>query len=309
MRDQERNRTWILLLTAVIWGAAFVAQSVGGDAAGPYAFNALRNYIGAIVLVPVILFRNKKGLSQDTSSPDAKRTLLIGGIACGAALCVASNLQQVALNMGSGTGNAGFLTSIYILMVPILGIILKKKCPANVWAAVGIALVGLYFLCINGEFRLEQSDILLLLCAFVFSIQILCIDHFSPLTDVIKLAALEFLFCALFSSVPMFFIDMGHSVQGFLRVMSVFSQSGPLISLLYAGVLSSGVAYTLQVVAQKNANPAVASLLMSLESVFSAVFGLLLLHQVMTGREVFGCAMIFAAVLIAQIRAKGDRSG
>ena len=302
---KKRNEC-LLILTALIWGIAFVAQSEGGDAVGPYSFNCIRNLIGSAALIPVILLLDRLGLSGPPASKEEARTLILGGISCGIVLCIASNLQQLGLHYGAAAGKAGFLTACYILIVPILGIFLKKKCGWNVWAGVALTLVGLYLLCINGTFRLEFSDILLLLCAFVFSLHILVIDHFSPLVDGVRMSCIQFAVCGLLSIFPMVFSDIP-SMGGAAVWAAAFGNSSAWIAILYAGLLSSGAGYTLQIIGQQGVNPTIASLLMSLESVFSVLAGWVLLGQALSPKELLGCAMIFAAVVLAQLPVAGRK--
>lgn len=301
MSLQKRN-SLLLVLTAFIWGVAFVAQSTGGDAVGPYSFNCIRFLIGSVVLIPVYTFMDRKNLStKKPVTPKQKKELRIAGICCGLCLCVASNLQQVGITMGTSAGKAGFITACYILLVPILGLFLKKKCGLNIWIGVFLTLGGLYLLCINGAFRLQLSDILLILCALMFSIHILVIDHFSPLVDNVRLSSIQFFIAGIFSAIPMFLSDMNHSFANLSDWLSGFQSLSAWIAILYAGVLSSGVAYTLQIVGQNGVNPTVASLLMSLESVFSVLAGFVLLGEKLSEKELLGCLLIFVAVCLAQI--------
>lgn len=301
---QKRN-SLLLVLTALIWGIAFVAQSEGGDAVGPYTFNCIRSLLGSAVLVPVIALLDKLGLtSRKPVTAAQKRTLLLGGVCCGVILCIASNLQQLGLYFGSSAGKAGFLTACYILLVPVLGIFLGKKCGWNIWAGVGLTLIGLYLLCMNGSLQLQFSDILLLLCALCFAFHILAIDHFSPLVDGVRMSCIQFLVAGLLSAVPMFFIDMGHSFAGIAAWVPALFTMDAWLPILYAGILSCGAAYTLQIIGQQGVNPTVASLLMSLESVFSVIAGWAILGEKMGARELSGCALIFAAVILAQIPIK-----
>lgn len=297
----SRRNQFFLLLASAIWGTAFVAQSKGGDIVGAFSFNCIRSLIGAGVLIAVIFFLDRLGISHAPETRAEKRILWIGGISTGTVLCLASNLQQVGINLGHSTGKAGFLTACYIILVPILGIFLKKRCGLNVWFSVGLTLVGLYLLCMKESFRLGTSDLLLLLCALVFSVQILLVDHFAPKTDCVRLSCIEFLTSGTLSVVPMILVDMGFTKESVSCWAGSFVSIDAWIAILYAGVLSCAVAYTLQIAGQKNVNPAIASLLMSLESVFSALGGWLLLHQSLSARELFGCLLIFIAVLLAQL--------
>ena len=296
----QRRNSFLLVLAAFIWGIAFVAQSEGGKF-GPYTFNGIRFLLGAAVLCPVLLIMSKKNPDHKAPSPKSRKALITGGIACGIVLGFASTLQQLALFYGATAGKAGFLTTCYILIVPIIGLFLGKKCGWNIWIGIGLALIGLYLLCMKGSFSLQLPDLLLLLCALGFSFHILCVDHFSPLVDGIKLSCVQFLVAGIVSLIPAFFIDMQHSFANIPSTLAAFGAPAALISLLYAGILSSGAGYTLQVVGQKGINPTIASLLMSLESVFSVLGGWIILHERMNGRELFGCALIFAAVILAQI--------
>lgn len=302
MRSHQIRNSLLLVLAAFIWGVAFVAQSAGGALIGPYTFVCVRNLIGSVVLLPVIRVLDRvKPSPKRPGNGQARKVLIKGGVFCGIALYVASALQQVGINLGVSAGKAGFLTACYILLVPILGIFLKKKCGLPIWMAVAISLVGLYFLCIQGSFGLQFQDGLVLLCALCFAVQILLVDHFSPLTDGVRLASLEFLICGIAGVLPMVLLEMKPFSGGFLTWLSCFGSLDAWIPLLYAAVFSSGVAYTLQIIGQEGLNPTLASLLMSLESVFSVLAGWALLKETLSLRELCGCAMIFAAILIAQV--------
>lgn len=306
MKNVSKTRNvMILLLTDIVWGIAFVAQSKGGDAVGAYSFNGIRFLIGAAVLLPVIKIMDKMELTTNRPrTADDRKTLWTGGICCGLALCLASNLQQLGITMGAEAGKAGFLTATYILMVPILGLFIGRKCNIKIWIGVAITLVGMYFLCMNGRegfFSLQKSDILLLLCALCFAIQILFIDHFSPKVDAARLSCIEFLVTGVCSCIPMFFVDMGHSMSGIVQWTSALTDWSAWIPILYAGIFSSGIGYTLQVVGQKGLNPAFASMVMSLESVVSVFAGWILLGQQLSAREIIGCVLIFVAIMLAQI--------
>ncbi len=298
----------LLILTALIWGIAFVAQSEGGDAVGAYTFNSIRSVIGGLVLIPVIAMfsgkENKADIQQDRKNQtdsNGKKFLILGGLCCGVVLFISSTLQQVGITMGTSAGKAGFLTACYIVLVPIFGIFLKRRCGLNVWVSVVLAIVGLYFLCINGAIALQTGDILLILGAFGYAGHILIVDYFSPKVDGIKMSCIQLLFCGLLGMVPMFFVDMKHSISGIAAWAPSLASWSAWIPLLYAGVLSAGVGYTLQIIGQVGLNPTVASLLMSLESVFSVLAGWIILGQKLNGRELFGCALIFVAVVLAQV--------
>lgn len=292
----------LLTLTALIWGVAFVAQTTGGDAIGPFSFNGIRSFMGAAVLIPVIKVLDSKGLSKNRPvSKEDKKILWKAGMMCGCFLFLGSTLQQISLFMGTPTGKAGFLTTCYVIIVPILGLFLKKKCGFNVWIAVVITVFGLYLLCMNGSFALAITDIILLLCALAFSLQIMTIDHFACKVDPVRLSSIQFLTTGIISIAPIIFYDILKVAGGIKPWLSGFNRGDTWISLLYAGILSCGVAYTLQIVGQIGFNPIIASILMSLESVFSVLAGWVILGQQLSTRELFGCALVFIAVVIAQI--------
>lgn len=302
---KTKRNSFLLILTAFIWGVAFVAQSEGGDAIGAYSFNCIRCLIGSAVLIPVILLLDKLGLTSRKPVTSKDRKLLwISGICCGIFLCIASNLQQVGITMGTPAGKAGFLTACYIILVPILGIFLKKKCHWNVWIGVALTVIGLYLLCVDSSLRLQRSDLLLLFCALTFSVHILVIDHFSPKVDGVRMSCIQFLVSGVLSAVPMIFVDIRQSAEGLPSWAASFISADAWIAILYAGVCSCGVGYTLQIVGQRDVNPTVASLLMSLESVFAVIAGWILLKERLNQRELLGCLLIFTAVVLAQIPPK-----
>ena len=284
----------LLLLTAFIWGSAFVAQSVGMDYLGPFTFNSIRSIMGGITLLPVIFIRKRKA---DTKGEDRhtgdRKTLIIGGLCCGMALAAASSLQQIGI-MYTTAGKAGFITALYILIVPILGLFLGKRAGIRVWFGVALAVAGMYFLCITDGLSISRGDLLVFLCAIVFSVHILVIDYFAPKVDGVCLSCIQFFVSGILCGIPMFVSEQP-------MISQVTAAWMPLI---YAGVLSSGVAYTLQIIAQKNTDPTVACLLLSMESVFSALTGWVILGEQMSGRELFGCALMFTAVILAQIPGK-----
>ena len=294
-----------LLLAATIWGIAFVAQSVGMEYVGPFTFNGVRSLIGAAVLVPVIFLLNRSkdtasaaadpSTSTTTSSPYKTRDLWIGGIACGIALFAASNFQQFGIKYTT-VGKAGFITACYIVIVPIIGLFLKKKCSPFIWIAVLLSLCGLYLLCLTpGEgLAVGKGELLLIICAVLFSGHILVIDHFSPLVDGVKMSCIQFLVCGILSGVPALLFEQPN-LSGILAAW---------LPILYAGVMSSGVAYTLQIVGQKNMNPTVASLILSLESCISVLAGWIILGQHLSSREIFGCVLMFGAIILAQLPQK-----
>lgn len=302
MKNRQIRNSLLLVLTALIWGSAFVAQRKGGDAVGPFTFNGIRSLIGSAVLIPVILVLNRVKPSEKTpKTPAEKRVLWIGGICCGTILFLASSAQQLGMYMGTSAGKAGFLTACYILLVPILSLFLKKKCGWNIWVGMGITVVGLYLLCMTDSLRVQASDLMVLLCALLFAIHILVIDYFSPLVDGVRLSCIQFLVCGILSMIPMFFVEMQHSLSGIMVWAQNLQSLDAWIPILYAGILSCGVGYTLQIIGQNGLNPTLASMLMSLESVFSVLAGWLILQEKMGLRQLGGCALIFAAILLAQM--------
>lgn len=285
----------ILILTAMIWGAAFVAQSAGMDYVGPFTFNCVRSLIGALVLVPLILVLDRKNPPEQKAGED-KKTLAAGGICCGLALGLASNFQQFGIQYTT-VGKAGFITACYIVIVPILGLFLGKKTNPLVWISVALAVAGLYLLCMtDGGGGIGKGDLLVMICSLIFAVHILIIDHFSPMTDGVKLSCIQFLVSGLLSGAGMLLFEQP----------SLSSLMAAWAPVLYAGVMSCGVAYTLQIIGQKGMNPTVASLILSLESCISVLAGWILLGQRLSGREIGGCAVMFAAIILAQLPV-GDR--
>lgn len=298
MKKQQVRNSFILLLTAFIWGVSFVAQSVGMDYVGPFTFNCVRSIIGGLFLIPCIFVLNKlnpkreaeyQGLSSEEQKGN-KKTLLKGGILCGVAICVASNLQQFGISYTT-VGKAGFITALYIVVVPILGLFFRKKCSPAVWFGVILAVAGLYFLCITDGLSIQMGDFLVFLCAMAFSVHIMIIDHFTQLVDGVKMSCIQFLVCGVLSGICMFLFEQPN-------IHDILAAWQPV---LYAGIMSCGVAYTLQIVGQKGMNPTVASLILSLESVISVLAGLVLLGQMLSGREIIGCVCMFAAIILAQL--------
>ena len=302
------GNTWkhslLLTLAAVIWGVAFVAQSEGSAYMGSSTFTGLRFLMAAAALYPFIVLRKKTpgqaGGDAGVMPGSDRASLWRSGTILGVLLCVASLLQQEGIAQGASAGKAGFITATYIVLVPILNLLIfKKKTSPVVWVGVAVALAGLYLLCLDkASFSLHLSDLLLILCALAYSFQILAIDRFSPRFDALKLSAIQFLSCGVLSSIVMVLADIVPT--GLAAWGATFTSWGAWIPLLYAAILSSAVGYTLQIVGQKGLNPTLASLLMSLESVFAALAGWLILHQRLSPRELLGCALVFAAVLLAQ---------
>lgn len=297
--EQTRGKILIgsglLVLTALIWGIAFVAQSEGMNYVGGFTFNASRFLIGGAVLIPCIYFlrrgnREQRQALTEEEQKQQNRTGIAGGICCGLVLCLSSSLQQFGI-AHTTVGKAGFITALYIILVPILGLFMKKKVGLNIWVSVMMAAVGMYLLCINEGFSVGRGDFLVFLCSIGFSLHILVIDYFSPRADGVVISCVQFFTAGIVSGVLMLLFEK----PSWEAVMAAW------MPVLYAGVMSCGVAYTLQVVAQKNVPPTMASLLMSLESVFSVLAGWVILGQKLSGREMLGCALVFAGILLAQI--------
>lgn len=300
----------LLLLTAMIWGAAFVAQDVAADALEPFTFNGARMVLAALTLVPVIAFRHRKQLRAAAADPAAaapadkpallprdpaqRRFLLLGGLACGVMLALGSGFQQLGINAGVQAGKAGFITALYIVLVPLTGLFFGKRPQPLVWLAVALSAVGLYLLCMQGGFVLESGDILLLLCAFSFTGHILVVDYVGAKVDGVKLSCIQFAVTALICLTIAAFTE--HPTWAAVKTAAV--------PILYAGILSGGVGYTLQIVAQKDIDPTIASLIMCLESVFAVLFGWLLLGDAMSLREYMGCAVMMLGILLAQLPGK-----
>lgn len=283
----KRKNSAFLLLAAVIWGVAFVAQSAGMEYVGGFTFNCIRSLLGGVVLLPVFWLHREKGQG---SFWKRNKTLLTGGICCGVVLGIASNLQQQGIRYTS-VGKAGFITALYIVLVPFFGLFLHKKVGRLVWIGLLFAVSGLYFLCMDGQFTVGRGDLLMLLCAAFFAVHILVVDHFAPLVNGVALSCVQFFTCGVLSGIPMLLLEQ----------VSMEALTGAAVPILYAGVMSCGVAYTLQIVGQKNMNPTVASMILSLESVVSVLAGQLILQQRLTDRELLGCGLMFVAVVLAQL--------
>ena len=291
--DQMKGNL-LLLLTALIWGSAFVAQSVGMDYVGPFTFNAARNLLATGVLVPVVLAFGgvRQGSLWQRLRPDA--VTVKAGLCCGVIMGVASNLQQVGIAQTTA-GKAGFITALYIIMVPILGRFLGRTVRKILLLCVPMALVGFYLLCVTGDFTISFGDFLVFLCAVFFALHILCVDHFLLQgASGVRVAWIQFAMTFLVSLLgALVWETMPAAGLG----SALWAARWPL---LYTAGLSSGVAYTLQIVGQKYTDPTTATLIMSLESVFAVLAGWLFLGEVMTLREIIGCGLVFAAVLLAQ---------
>lgn len=283
----------MLFLAAFIWGTAFVAQSVGMDYLGPLSFNGARFLMGSAVLLPVVWFKRRKK-KREGGKPADVRTTMTGGICCGLLLCGASLLQQYGI-LYTTVGKAGFITALYIILVPFFGFFLKKKIAGKVWTGAVIAAFGMYLLCMSESLSLGRGDSLVFLCAILFSVHILVIDYFSPKVDGVELSCIQFLTAGVTAGIFAFLFERPH-IGDFVN---------GILPLAYAGILSCGVAYTLQVLGQKDTDPAIASLILSLESAVSVLAGWIILDQALTGRELTGCVLVFCAVILVQLPEKG----
>lgn len=294
----------LLFLAAFLWGSTFVAQDVGMDYIGPFTFSATRNTVGAFFLIPVALIYTKivNRKSKEHTDSEGKiiprnvfiKNTIIGGIICGTVLCIASNLQQYSM-LFVGAGKAGFITSMYVVLVPVVGIFMHKKLGPTIWIAVFMAVIGLYLLCIKTtDFSIGEGEILLLSCAAFFTVHILSIDHFVPKANPVAMSCIQFFVNAIISTILMLVFETPSPD-------SIMTAIGPI---LYAGILSSGIAYTFQIIGQKGTNPTIASIIMCLESVISVLSGWIVLGEILTSREIIGCVIMFTAILISQIPVK-----
>lgn len=285
MKNRNLLGMLLLLITATVWGIAFVAQSVGMDYLNAFSFNCIRNLIGVVVLLPVFMITRSRVKVYKT------KDLLIGGLICGTTLCIASNFQQMGLEH-STVGKSAFITTLYIILVPVLGLFLKRKVSAQVWVSVVFAMIGLFLLCMKNEsFSLEIGDIYLILCAFFFSLQIMAVDYYVQKVDGIALSIMQFAVTAIFSGIGMIFTE----------IPSWSDITASAVPLLYAGGISCGIGYTLQIIGQKYVSATVASLIMSLESVIAALAGWAILHEVLSPKELAGCGLVFVAVILTQL--------
>ena len=311
VKTHKLRNTFFLFLTAMIWGAAFVAQSVSMDYIGPFTFICLRSVIGGLFLIPVIIVLDgirKKNQNESANVVSSENTLynieteekqrlswknkqlIEGGIVCGIFLFFANCFQQTGIQYTT-VGKAGFITTFYIIIVPLIGLFFKKYCGILTWIGVVVALAGLYFLCITQKLTIQRGDALILCCSVLYAGQILAIDHYNPFVDGVKMSCIQFLTGGVLGAVFMFLFENP-------SVAMILSAAGPI---LYTGIMSTGVGYTLQIVGQKGLNPTVAALILSLESVFSALSGYLFLHQLLTTRELIGCVLMFIAIVLAQL--------
>jgi drug/metabolite transporter (DMT)-like permease len=304
MMSKKLRGELMLLLTALIWGASFVAQRAGMAYIGPFTFNGIRSYIGALTLLPLIIAMDRReqktGRNADSDSAQCRwaerRVSLTGGIWCGIILFVASSLQQYGM-LYTTAGKAGFITALYIVLVPLLGLFLKRRVRPLVWLCVALATIGLYLLSVEEGLSIGKGDWLVMACAVGFAVHILVIDHFSPHVNGVKLSCLQFFVCGLLSTPFMLAfetIDWAGIVSSWLPI-------------LYAGIMSCGVAYTLQIIAQRDTDPTIASIILSLESVFALLTGIAILSEQVTARQAAGCATMLTATILAQLPSREGR--
>lgn len=322
----QLRQSLLLFITATIWGSGFVAQSVGMDHVTPFTYTFFRTFLGALFLLPIITILRKlkankaakaqvqaqvQGQAQAQSSayssvqdsgkqaqsarPKARRELLIGSICCGLCLLSAESFQQFGL-VTTEAGKAGFITSLYVIGVPILGLFVGKKLNLGIVIGIVMSLVGLYLLCIKGSFTISHGDLLIVICAIIFSVHILTIDHFVQKCDGVALACGQFFAASFFAFILMMIFD--YDVFAWENVKAAG------LAILWSGIMSNGVAYTLQIVGQRGMHPTIATLILSLESVMAVLFGMLILDETMTSREAVGCFLILLAVIIAQVNLK-----
>ena len=309
----------MLVLTAMVWGGSFVAQKSGMELIGPFAFNGIRTIIGGIVLIPLIMVLDRMKSKKQASAPAVKadaadsalseadkkndqKLLITGSICCGLALLVAGMLQQIGM-MYTTAGKAGFITALYVVLVPIFGRILGKKIRPLIWLCVLASAFGLYLLCMpaSGGFgHINKGDLIVLACALCFAVHILLIDYFSPKVDGVRLSCLQFFIAGILCVILMFPLDpvLGYDIPSLSQLLDAW------IPIVYAGALSCGAGYTMQIVAQADTDPAVASMILCLESVFAVIAGMLILGESLSLREASGCIIMFAAILAAQLPAK-----
>ena len=290
----------LLLLTALIWGCAFVAQDVAADVLQPMSFNGSRMLLAAAALLPMVWLTDRKairtgsGMAWKQMNPSQRKTLLLGGVCCGVMLALGSICQQVGLTLGTGAGKAGFITALYIVLVPLSGLLFGRRLGRLVWIAVALSVVGLYLLCMQGSFTIDPGDGMLILCAACFCGHILVVDYFSRRTECVKMSCIQFLTTTVICLAGAFLFE--NPTWEAVKTCAV--------PIIYAGVFSGGMGYTLQILAQRDAEPTVASLLMSLESVFAVLAGWVILRDALSLRELAGCVMMMGGIVLAQLPEK-----
>ena len=299
MQKNNIKGSLILGLAALIWGLAFVAQNKAADFVPPFLFNCLRSFIGAAFLLGFLAIKKIKTKEPVfPKTPEHKRATLIGGILCGITLAISVNFQQAGITVYpdnvANEARSGFITALYVIIVPIASVVIGKRIPKIVWGAALVAIGGIYMLCGGGAISgIHLGDVLMFGCALTFTMQILCIDRYGEAVGGARLSMIQFLICGVISGVISLIVETG--TYTFSDIMAAAPQ------IRYLGIMSSGVAYTLQIVGQRFAEPAVASITMSLESVFAALGGWLISGNTLTIREIIGCTLVFGAIILAQL--------
>lgn len=304
MRLKKIVSSLLLILISAAWGGSFVAQTKGGNIVGPFSFGFLRFFVAGVAILPFVNLIDKSNALADKNIKRNKKDLILGGLLCGLFLAGTSAFQQLGLAMGTSSGKAGFLTSCNVIFVALIGLLFKEKVRANVWLGVGITVFGLYFLCINGDFNVMLSDVLVLICSVMNAARIIAVDRYMNKADTAKLACVQF-FCA---SAILAVLAVLFEMDSLLLWWHTVNQSTVWLSILYAGVIAGTFAFTVQIVAQKNVNATVSSILMSTESVFSVIAGCLIMHEVLSFREIIGCVAIFIAIIVAQLPSKDKKT-
>lgn len=304
MRLKKIVSSLLLILISAAWGGSFVAQTKGGNIVGPFSFGFLRFFVAGVAILPFVNLIDKSNALADKNIKRNKKDLILGGLLCGLFLAGTSAFQQLGLAMGTSSGKAGFLTSCNVIFVALIGLFFKEKVRANVWLGVGITVFGLYFLCINGDFNVMLSDVLVLICSVMNAARIIAVDRYMNKADTAKLACVQFFFASAILAVLAVIFEM----DSLLLWWHTVNQSTVWLSILYAGVIAGTFAFTVQIVAQKNVNATVSSILMSTESVFSVIAGCLIIHEVLSFREIIGCVAIFIAIIVAQLPLKDKKT-
>ena len=295
MKNKNTLGVLMLLLAALIWGSAFSAQSIGARYINAYTFLAIRSWISFIAMIPVVyFFKKKRSSKKDTNNKSYKKILFIASLCSGFFLFIASAMQQIGIQE-SNASKAGFITALYVILVPLISIIfLKIKEGIRLWVRVVLSVIGLFLLCIHSDFTLQYGDAILLFCALLFAMQIFTVAHFVKKVDVLDLSIFQFLVVACFSSIIMIIFERP-SIEMIIKAMP---------ALLFVGLLSGACGYTLQNIGQQYVRPSIASLLMSLESIFSAIFAWIILGEVLGNREMIGAILMFTAIILAQLPIK-----
>lgn len=298
MKHQELKGTVFLLLAAIIWGYALVAQKAGADNLGPLTFSAIRCTLGSLSLVPLFIFLDKKKTPEQKAAEDNGKTLLQGGLICGVIVLTCTLLQQIGIAHTS-VGKSSFITALYIVFVPVAGIFLRRKVELRVWIAVVIAVIGFYLMCMTEGFSaINKGDLMMLMSAFCYAAHIYAVDYFADKIDSVKFSSMQYLFTGIVCSVLAFFLEDA----------SLADVKAATIPLLYAGICSCGMGCTFQVIGQKYVSPAKTSLLLSSETIFAMTAGMIFFGEFFTVKEYVGCALIFSAIILSQITFSGKNT-